>query len=206
MSHWDRITANRIVLADYLDTMSPDEWSAKSLCADWTNKQVALHLLVSPTMSKGAIFLSFLKSGFNLDKMSATLVKKMDGEMSAQHVASLTRSTSTVQSAPPGLKPIGVLGEVIVHGADIATVVGRRISFAQADIVTALDHFKGVQPILGCKKRIEGLQLKATDTNWSTGSGPAVEGTALDLLLAMTGRKQAADQLSGDGVSILRTR
>jgi hypothetical protein len=63
-----------------------------------------------------------------------------------------------------------------------------------------------VQPVLGCRKRIAGLRLQATDTEWSTGSGPLVEGDVQHLLSAMTGRKQALADLSGDGVNVLRGR
>jgi len=51
-----------------------------------------------------------------------------------------------------------------------------------------------------------GLTLKATDTAWSTSSGPEVSGPALSLLLAMTGRKAALEDLSGDGVAMLAAR
>ena len=50
------------------------------------------------------------------------------------------------------------------------------------------------------------MTLKATDADWTHGSGPLVEGPALSLLLAATGRKVALADLSGDGVEILRGR
>jgi hypothetical protein len=65
---------------------------------------------------------------------------------------------------------------------------------------------KDVQPVLGCKKRIEGLQLRATDAEWTTGAGPIVEGDAKHLLSAMTGRSTALDALNGDGVEAMRAR
>lgn len=58
---------------------------------------------------------------------------------------------------------------------------------------------------IGTKKRIDGLTLKANDTEWSHGSGPEVTGPMLALLMAMTGRK-VTDQLSGDGVGTLSSR
>jgi hypothetical protein len=48
--------------------------------------------------------------------------------------------------------------------------------------------------------------LRATDSEWTHGSGPAVSGPALALVMAMTGRPAALDDLSGDGVEILRQR
>ncbi|MGB8860523.1 MAG: hypothetical protein WCC60_14780, partial [Ilumatobacteraceae bacterium] len=73
-------------------------------------------------------------------------------------------------------------------------------------MVMALEHMKGVQPVLGCTRRIAGLRLQATDADWSTGSGPVVEGDLQHLLCAMTGRQQALAALTGDGVDTLRSR
>jgi hypothetical protein len=70
----------------------------------------------------------------------------------------------------------------------------------------ALDYMKNAQPVLGCKKRIEGLTLEATDAEWSTGKGPKVAGPAGQLLSAMTGRKIALEGLTGDGVEAMRSR
>ena len=60
--------------------------------------------------------------------------------------------------------------------------------------------------LIGSKKRVAGVTLKATDTDFSHGSGPVVEGPALSLLLATTGRKPALDDLTGPGVELLRSR
>lgn len=49
-------------------------------------------------------------------------------------------------------------------------------------------------------------RLRATDAEWSTGAGPEVSGPLLSLLLAMTGREVALNDLSGDGVATLRQR
>jgi len=48
--------------------------------------------------------------------------------------------------------------------------------------------------------------LRATDVDWTHGSGPEVTGPAHSLLMAMTGRKDALADLSGDGVDTLRSR
>ena len=206
MDPWEHIEADRLAFADYLDTLAPADWEAPSLCEGWTVKGVAAHLLVSPTMSKGQIFLKFLGSGFNLDKMSAKLVTQMTADMSTDEMIAATRSSAGVRSAPPGLKPVGVLAEVLTHTADISLAIDKPFELPVDHYVLALDHLKGVQPVLGCKQRIDGLKLQATDTDWSTGAGLLVEGDAKHLLVAMTGRSAALEALRGDGVDTLRTR
>jgi uncharacterized protein (TIGR03083 family) len=206
MDMWTSIKNGREALGDYLAGLSADDWRRPSLCAGWTVKDAAAHMLVIPTMSKGQVFRSFVGSGFNLDKMNAKFVKKITADMSTAEIAATTRSSAGSQSMPPGLKLPGVLTELVVHSSDISEGVGTPFALPLEDYLAALDHLKEVQPVFGSKKRIAGLTLRATDAQWSTGSGPAVEGPAQQLLLAVAGRRSALDSLSGEGLATLRAR
>jgi hypothetical protein len=68
------------------------------------------------------------------------------------------------------------------------------------------DFYKNSNLLIGTKNRIAGVTLRATDADWRHGSGPEASGPAIALVLAMTGRKSALDDLSGDGVTTLRER
>jgi len=206
MDTWTSINDGRLALGDYLAGLSPDEWNMPSLCADWTVKDVAAHMLVIPTMSKGKVFRTFAGSGFNLDKMNAKFVKAVTTEMSTDDIAAQTRATAGSKLVPPGLKLPGVLTELAVHSSDISEGVGRPFSLPVEDYVASLDHLKNVQAVFGSKQRIAGLTLRTTDAPWSTGSGPEVEGPAQQLLLAVAGRRVALDRLSGEGLATMRDR
>jgi uncharacterized protein (TIGR03083 family) len=206
MDTWTSIKNGREALGEYLAGLSADDWNRPSLCADWTVKDTAAHMLVIPTLSKGQVFRSFLGSGFNLDKMNAKLVKEITGRMSTAEIAAKTRASASSQSMPPGLKLPGVLTELVVHSSDIAEGVGTPFALPTEDYLAALDHLKDVQPVFGSKERIAGLTMRTTDADWSTGSGPIVEGPAQQLLLAVAGRRSAIDRLSGDGIATLRSR
>jgi uncharacterized protein (TIGR03083 family) len=205
MDPWIALEPDRRSFADYLETLTPDDWATQSWCHDWDVKGVAAHLLVPATQSKGKVFRSFVSSGFNLKKMNAKYVAELGQQSPAQIIAS-TRNSAGSRSAPPGLPPIGVFSELVVHSMDIAGALGKPFALPAEHYVMALDHMKNVQPALGCKKRIAGLTLQATDTAWSTGSGPLVEGPANYLLAAMTGRRQALPHLNGPGVEIMAAR
>jgi len=206
MDPWNDVKADRERFADYLATLDAGDWETESLCQGWTVKGVSTHLLVTPTMSKGQVFGSFLKAGFNLDKMNAKLIARMTAALSTDEIIAQTRETAGSESAPPGLKPLGVFSEVLTHTADISLAVGKPLDLPPEHYVIGLDYLKGVQPVLGCKKRIEGLRLQATDADWSTGDGPLVEGPAKVLITAMTGRRATLDQLTGEGVEVMRGR
>jgi uncharacterized protein (TIGR03083 family) len=200
------IEADRTALAEYLSALSSEEWQQQSLCADWTVAEVVAHMLVIPTVSKGKIFLNFLGSGFNLDKFSAKMVGRITSEKSPAQLADALGAAASSRSTPPGLKPIGILAETLVHAGDISEAVGKPLAFPADHYVAGLDYLKDVQPALGCKERIAGLRLQATDADWSHGDGPPVEGSVQHLTLAMTGRTAALAHLSGDGIATLRAR
>ena len=72
--------------------------------------------------------------------------------------------------------------------------------------MTVADFYKGSNLLIGSKNRIAGLTLRATDADWTHGAGPEVSGPVLSLVMAMTGRKAAIDDLAGEGVATLRSR
>jgi hypothetical protein len=84
--------------------------------------------------------------------------------------------------------------------------LGIKHEYPTAAVVQVADFYKGSNLLIGAKRRIDGLTLRATDAEWSHGTGPEVSGPVLSLVLAMTGRKPADDDLAGDGVTTLRAR
>ena len=99
-----------------------------------------------------------------------------------------------------------MLGEAVVHGEDIRRPLGMNRAFPEKTLVTVADFYKGSNLLIGTKRRIAGLSLKASDAAWSTGDGPEVSGPMASLLLAMTGRRQALADLSGEGVAAVKSR
>ena len=69
----------------------------------------------------------------------------------------------------------------------------------------ALD-FALVAPPIGAFWRARGLRLIATDLDWTAGRGPEVHGPAEVLLMAIAGRRDVVQELSGPGQATLATR
>ena len=68
------------------------------------------------------------------------------------------------------------------------------------------DSYRKSNLLLGAKRRISGLRLRASDVDWSTGDGPEVTGPLASLVLAMTGRTVALGDLTGEGLATLSAR
>lgn len=111
----------------------------------------------------------------------------------------------TSTKRPPG-PPQTVLGETVIDSEDIRRALGIHHSYPTDAVVQVADFYKGSNLILHSKNRIAGVALRATDADRAYGSGPEVTGPILSLLMAITGRKAALDDLRGEGVATLRSR
>ena len=99
---------------------------------------------------------------------------------------------------------MAMLGEIVVHGEDIRRPLGLKHQPPEEALVAVADSWKNSNLLIGSKRRITGLRLRATDTEWVHGDGPEVSGPLLSLILAMTGRKDVHPDLTGEGVAELR--
>jgi hypothetical protein len=92
--------------------------------------------------------------------------------------------------------------EIVVHGEDIRRPLQIRHAYDTAHISDALDYLFRDQRF-GAKTLVRGLHLSATDADIAIGRGERVEGPAVLLLLAASGRRAALDDLTGPGCQLL---
>ncbi len=201
---WTLVAAERGALADDLTDLSPDGWATRSLCPDWTVRDVVAHLTAAASTSPGAFVGQFAKARFDFDTYANAGLNRRLGADSSATLAGF-RAVQHSTTSPPGPKPTW-LGEVVVHAEDVRRPLGMSHTYPPEALAAAADFYKGSNALIGAKNRIAGLTLRATDQDWSTGSGPAVEGPLLSLVMAMTGRSAHVDDLTGDGVETLRSR
>lgn len=201
---WPMIHAERQALADDLTNLTDSQWETPSLCTEWTVHQVLAHLLSAARMTPPRFFARFAGAGFNFDRFAARQVARESAAGPAATLAAF-RNVRDRRSAPPGPKDTW-LGEAFVHGEDIRRPLGLRGSYPADGVVRALRLYARSNTIIGGRDRVAGLTLRATDADAVIGSGPLVEGSAISLLLAASGRKSALSELTGPGVDILRQR
>ena len=201
---WGVVHPERSALADELSELSEQQWSTPSLCSGWTVRDVVAHMAATASITPLSFFPTLIGSGFKFERVQAKGIAEQRGADAADTLAHF-RAIVTSTKRPPGPKDT-ILGETILHCEDVRRPLGLAHSYAPNAVVEVADFYKGSNLILGTKRRIEGLSLRATDSSWSHGSGPEVTGPMLPLLLAMTGRKAALDELSGEGLDTLRAR
>jgi uncharacterized protein (TIGR03083 family) len=204
MDIWPVIHTERKALADDLRGLDDSQWAAPSWCDGWTVRDALAHMTATAKITPAAFFTKLAGNGFSFARLQA---KDIAVERGTTPADALARFEVEVNSSthPPG--PNGSwISEAIIHSQDIRGALGIAHEYPTDAVVEVADFYKGSNLLVGAKKRIDGLSLTATDAQWSHGTGPEVSGPILALVMAMTGRKQVMDQLSGDGVEVLRAR
>jgi uncharacterized protein (TIGR03083 family) len=201
---WSLIADERTSLASDLGSLTDAQWETESLCRGWAVRDVLGHMTATAELTPGKFFTGIVGSGFSLMKMQSKGIEQQNEGTPAD---TLARFTATVDSTshPPG--PVDSwLGETVVHAEDIRRPLGIRHTYSPEALARTLDFYRKSNLIIGGKRRAEGLGWRATDTDWSAGTGPEVSGPAISLVMAVTGREAALTDLSGDGVVTLRER
>jgi uncharacterized protein (TIGR03083 family) len=201
---WSLVAAERGALADDLSGLTGEQWNTPSLCPGWSVRDIVAHLTAAASTGPGAFVAQLARSGFNFDKYANAGLSRRLGASPEQTLAGF-RAVRDSTTSPPGPKATWV-GEVVVHGEDARRPLGIRHSYDLEALKMAADFYKGSNTLIGAKDRISGLTLRATDLDWSHGSGPVVEGRMLSLVMAMTGRGSHLADLTGPGVETLRSR
>jgi uncharacterized protein (TIGR03083 family) len=200
---WKMIHDERTRAADMLESLSPEQWTADTLCKGWNVHQVAAHMMVAGEQSTGRFMKGLISSGFRFDVMTDRDVR-VAAQASPKEIVARIRARTATTNKPPA-PAMAMLGEVVVHGTDIREPLGIVDDTSMDAKLACLDMFKGSNFPVAAKKTIAGLRLRATDVNWSHGEGPEVAGPALALVMAMTTRPLFMS-LSGAGVDTLRGR
>jgi uncharacterized protein (TIGR03083 family) len=93
----------------------------------------------------------------------------------------------------------------MIHQQDIRRPLGQPRVIPPERLHRVLNNALSSPATRGAR-RTRGARLIATDLDWSHGDGPEVTGPAEALLMAMTARPDAFDQLAGPGKALLAQR
>ncbi len=201
---WDLIHPERDAFAADLAGISDDQWNAPSLCTDWTVRQVVAHMTGAAMSTPVSFFLRFAGSGFSFPKFADKQIGQYLGS-SPEETRDGFRAAAHRTTSPPGPGDAWI-GEAVIHAEDVRRPLGIHHKYNMVALRRIGDMYVKSNALIGAKTRVQGVRLEATDTDWSAGDGPTARGSMLALVMSMTGRKVFLDELSGEGVEVLRSR
>ncbi|MBF5001794.1 maleylpyruvate isomerase family mycothiol-dependent enzyme [Nocardia sp. BSTN01] len=200
---WQAVATERTSLVELLRSLPDSGWAQPSLCAGWRVRDVVAHLILSADSGLGTILFNLIRARGHFDRMVRdTAIRHADRRTTIQLLAELHDSIGA-RVTPVGTTPVDRLMDLLVHGQDIAIPLGipRQMPVAAAE--SALDRIWNGGFPFHARKKFGNYRLVASDSEWTAGTGPVIEGSVTHLLLLITGRRPAPDQLSGEGVAEL---
>lgn len=194
----------RADLADFLAGLSAEQWEAPTLCSRWRVRDVVAHIISFDDLGPVGFVGRFAAGRFDPDRVNQVGVDQYAALAPDELLADLEGHLR-----PAGLTARfgGRIGLVdgLIHHQDIRRALGAPRQVPTERLATAMPFAK-IAPPIRAFSRVRGLRLVATDIDWASGGGPVVEGTAEALLMAMAGRGDAVDELTGPGQPRLAAR
>jgi uncharacterized protein (TIGR03083 family) len=201
---FEMVEAEQADLVGLIRQLTPDQWSASSLCEGWSVRDVAIHIACGR------------KDLWTTLKLWASVGFGSPAKASAKEIEQRRDlpTADIVEWLGSPIKPRVVwemniqLRALMIHQQDIRrpleamrTIPAERLSYVLDRGLTRAGSAN-----LGSRKRARGLCLKATDIDWTAGDGPEVVGPGEAILMAISGRRAAVQDLSGTGTAELARR
>ena len=199
---WDLVHRERVALIRDLASLDEDLWAEQSLCAGWSVREVAAHLVDNARTTPARLVVAMARARFNFERQNAMGVERELGDTAADTLEGL-REVADRRSGPPASLDSRLVEEV-VHGEDIRRPLGIVRDYPPEVVEGSLRYqARTSRGWGGGKQRIARVRLRATDADIVIGDGPEVSGPAVSLLLVTSGRDAALADLSGPGLSAL---
>lgn len=196
---WQAVAAERASLVELLRSLPESGWEQTSLCAGWRVRDVVAHLIMSADSGLGAILFNLIRARGDFDRMVRDTAIRYAGRSTTAQLLAELRDSVDARVTPVGTTPVDRLMDLLVHGQDIAIPLGIPREMPVAAAESALDRvWNGGFPF-HARKKFGNYRLVASDGEWTAGTGPIIEGSVTNLLLLITGRRPAPDQLTGEG-------
>ncbi|WP_232232003.1 maleylpyruvate isomerase family mycothiol-dependent enzyme [Mycobacterium triplex] len=196
-------------LAELARGISAAQWARPSLCAEWTNHEVLAHLVIGYGVALSAVATSMLRHRGSFDAANTELARALAAQRGPDQllddfVALARRPRGIGRLFPRRL----LLGDHVMHELDITYALGKGSAVPVPTVVAVLNtQVRVPNPFVPAAARARGLNLLATDADWShQADGPTVAGQAAHLASVLAGRPWALPYLRGDGVAVLSSR
>lgn len=198
----DTIVLHRLELADFSESLTPDQLDADSLIPTWRVYDVFAHLALGVAPTAFFQFLwSFARERGNFDR-AADRVTFAFARRPLLELSALLRRRAHANVSPPGMGQEMMATELLIHELDMRQPLSMMRPFPAERVRFSLDFVTSRRPrALTRSSWWEGTRLVATDLDWEYGNGPAVRAPSTIVLLAMAGRTRILPLCDGEGVA-----
>lgn len=201
-SLWTVVHEERQALAQDLGALQPAQWRTPSLCPGWDVHDVLAHLVDTAKTSRLGFLGRMVAAGFNFDRANTAGIAR-ERATNPEDTLNEFLTVRTYTSTPPASLATRLV-EAFVHGEDIRRPLKIGGTYPPTRVAEALRYqIKTSVKIGGGRETARGWRLVADDTSFEHGDGPEVRGSAISLLLAISGRPVETRELTGPGASTL---
>ena len=200
----EAVAGERADLADVLAGLQPPDWDRPTLCKGWRVREVVAHITMPFRLSTPQFLLGMVRAGGKFGRYADRQARHDAASLSAQDLTECLRENINHPWKPPGGGYEGALSHDVIHGLDVTVALGLDRQVPADRMRHILDTMKPRQ-VKYFGVDLTGIQLQATDLDWTYGAGEPLTGTAQDLLLVLSGRILPPSHLTGPAAARFST-
>lgn len=198
------IAGERTDLAEVLTGLPADDWDKPTLCAGWRVREVVAHIVMPYRLSTPRFLFGMVRARGNFDRFADRHARSEAAALSPAELTETLRENVNHPWKPPGGGYQGALSHDVIHGLDLTVALG-------IDRQVPTDRMRHILDAMNPRQvkyfgvDLTGIQLQATDLDWTYGTGEPLTGTAQDLLLVLCGRTLPPNHLTGPAAAHFTT-
>jgi len=140
---WQHIDSERAWMADFLESLPPEDWQRPSLCAAWTVRDVGAHLAFAQTPVRDLLWPA-LRAGFRYDALVRDTA--LSSPLTHEEIVAKLRSFLGSRRRVAFITDLEPLIDVLVHNQDIARPLGVDHPIPPDAAAAAADRVLGTPP------------------------------------------------------------
>lgn len=198
---WSVVHAEREALIADLERLDDTAWATPSLCTGWTVHDVLAHLVNDAKTTPFSFVAQLASARFDFDALNQRGMEAERQEHPRDTLERFRAAAGRTSSAPTPAATRYV--EAFVHGEDIRRPLGITHTYPRAAVLEAIAHQRKTPVAMGggrelaADRALVAIDAGASpDRSLTLGHGPAVRGTAIDLLMWLSGRDVAPEAIS----------
>lgn len=194
----------RAEMADFLQSLAPEQWGEPTLCSGWSVHDVVAHVVSYEEHGTADLLRRLAKARFRPRNLNGVALAEYRS-LQPQALLEFLRAHLEPRGATARFGGGVGLVDCLIHHQDIRRPLGMPRRVPAERLLYALRFAVTAPPLRGFW-HARGVRLVATDVDWARGKGPEARGEAEAVLMTLAGRPGVARELTGPGVSILQRR